>query len=255
MSVDRIISTIALGLAGMSICMMFTKNYYILCASFIMVCIVVIIMYRVERALKDSQGEFLNKCFFYFSKNKDKYIERYEEACYQYLSKNEMEYSKKVDVISKGNNLDKIEQKYSWSSYSGGIKVEPMYSEQEINFLAAQNVWTRFEILFNKRLAKKEVISTGFRVVGLVDGLGISKPFLSLSTDNKVQERKMIVKIPRELKPLNCKFEIYLGGPSGRVLKSEPLEYDKSIGGYQKSINYPRRGWTYSIIWEWEENG
>ncbi|MCM1127551.1 MAG: hypothetical protein NC429_13900 [Lachnospiraceae bacterium] len=165
-----------------------------------------------------------------------------------------MKYSKSVDIVSKVNNLDRFEDKYSWSSYGKDIKVEPISSEHEINYLAAQNVWTRFEILFNKRLAKKEAINTGFKINKLVDELGIAKPFLSLSTYGKVKERKMVVIILQNLEPKNGKFEIYLGGQAGKVLKSEPLEYDRTIGGYQKIIKYPRVGRTYSIVWEWKSS-
>ena len=254
MNVDRFITIIALGIAEVGLCMSLTNNRYILFGNFIGTCIIVVILYKIERALRDSQGEFLSKCAFYLSKTKDKFVIKYEEARYRYVTKNEMEYSKSVDIVSKVNNLDRIEEKYSWSSYGKNVKVEPMRVEHEINYLAAQNVWTRFEILFNKRLAKKELINTGFKVNGLVDELGIAKPFLSLSTYWKIKERKMVVIIPQNLEPQNGRFEIYLGGQAGKVLKSEPLEYDRTIGGYQKTIKYPRTGRTYSIVWEWKSS-
>lgn len=62
----------------------------------------------------------------------------------------------------------------------------------------------------------------------------------------------MTVIIPKELKPINAKFEIYKTSETGKIIKSEPIAYDERIRGFSLKIPYPRRGWTYAIVWDWE---
>lgn len=35
-----------------------------------------------------------------------------------------------------------------------------------------------------------------------------------------------------------------------REIFSEDLEYDNVVGGFTRSVNYPRKGWKYVIRWK-----
>lgn len=251
--VNKFIMLAGLSVAVTSFVFQYTKNVYILIAVFGGVYFGLWILLEIERYVHDSDGNFLNKFFYIFGKTTDKYIVEYVEACYEYINKNEMKYSKDLEIKSRVKDLKTYEDKYYWSSYCSSISLNAKYENQKINKLAAKNQWNIFEINLGRRCKKRELVKTGFEINGLKDELGIAKPFLSHRSDQKIKERIMTVIIPKELKPINAKFEIYKTDETGTVIKSEPLEYDERVGGFSKEISYPRKGWTYAIVWDWEE--
>ena len=204
-----------------------------------------------EKMLKDSPGKLLNMILYYITKNKNSFVVEYYEAKYVYLTKNQMEYYKSIDLRCCRNYLTKWTERFCWSSYSSDIKVQPICDGQKISFLPSKNFWTIFQIDLGERIRKHRRIRTGMKITGLKDDLGLAKPFLSLVTEKKIKERKMMVIIPKQLEPKNVRFEIYSSNTPENVIMGEPLEYNETIGGYEKTIKYPRKGWTYSIIWDW----
>lgn len=207
----------------------------------------------IEKKIVESQGQFINQCFYYLGKNEEPYKIEYVETCYKYLEKNKMEYSKKVELKPSVNNLSRYEEKFCWSSYSSDIDILPLYEGQKIINMASRNLWNILEIDLGDRYKKRDRVKTGMRIIGLNDKLGVARPFLSNKTEKKIKERMMIVEIPKGLKPINAKFEICPSGETGKVLRSEPLQYDNKIQGFSKLIRFPRKGWSYSIVWEWGE--
>lgn len=215
--------------------------------------IILYLISYIEKLIKKSKGDLLDKALYFITRNREPYLIDYTEAKYIYKSKNEMEYHKRVDLISRTNYLTRYPEKFCWSSYSSDIKVLPMETGQKINYMPSKNFWTIIDIEFNQRIKKRDTISSGMMVMDLKDEIGLSKPFLSLENDKKVKHRKMMVIIPKDLKPCNARFEVYPSHNQENIIKSEAIEYNEAIGGYEKSIPYPRKGRTYSIIWEWEK--
>ncbi len=253
MLIKKFITIAGFVLAIMSIVYQDIKQPYILFGLFVGLYLLIWMLMYVEKKIRDSQGEFINKCFYYLGKTEEPYIIEYVESCYEYIDRKEMAYTKKLELKSRVNNLHKYEDKFCWSSYSSSITINPLYPGQQINKLASKNLWSVLEIGFGERCKKGKSITTGMKIVGLKDEMGIAKPFLSHRSDKKIKERVMTVKIPKELIPINAKYEIYKTSATGKVIKSEPLEYDNSISGYSKRITFPRKGWTYAIVWEWGE--
>lgn len=251
--VKKFIMLAGFSFAVTSFVFQYTKKIYILAAVFVGVYLSLWLLLELERYIRDSDGNLLNKFFYIFGKTTDEYIVEYSEAFYEYISKNEMKYSKDLEIKSRIKDLRIYEDKFFWSSYSPYISVNAKYDDQKLSNLTSKNQWSTFEINLGRRYKRKELVKTGFEIEGLKDDLGIAKPFLSLRSDKKIKERIMTVIIPKELNPINAKFEIYKTDETGTVIKSESLAYDEKIRGFSVKIPYPRRGWTYTIVWSWGE--
>lgn len=251
--VKKFITLAGFAIAVTSLVFQFTKNIYILCAVFGGTILILLLLIKIEKYIHDSNGNFLNKFFYCFGRSTDQYTIEYSESFYEYISKNEMKYSKDMEIKSHINDLRVCEDNFCWSSYSSSISINAKYENQKINNLASKNLWNVFEINLGQRYKKGELVKTGFEVTGLIDDLGISKPFLSLRSEKKLKERVMTVIIPKDLHPIEAKFEIYKTNETGKVIKSESLAYDEQKKGFSVKIPYPRRGWTYAIVWEWGE--
>lgn len=251
--VKKFITLAGFSFAVTSFVFQYTKNIYILFTVFLGVYISLWILLELERYIHNSDKNIINKFYYIFGRTTDKYIIEYSESYYEYISKNEMKYSKDLELISRTKDLRTYEDKFFWSSYNSSISINAKYDNQKINKLTPRHQWSRFEINLGQRYKKRDPVKTGFEINGLKDDLGIAKPFLSHRSDEKIKERYMAVIIPKELKPINAKFEIYKSHETGTVIKSEPLEYNDKIGGFSKEISYPRRSWTYAIVWDWEE--
>lgn len=254
MTVNRLCSALGLSLSVVALCACLTNKKIVWALAFVVTLILFYLLTKIEDYIRGSDGAVLNKILYYLPPNKQQYIITYAEAVYKYISKNEMTYSKHLEIKSKRNGLTGYEDKYNWSSYSKNIEVLPIYTEQTIKLLGHKDIWELYEVDFHKRLCKGETISTGAKITNLIDELGMAKPFLALSTENKIQERVMSVIIPQELKSKNAFFEVYPSNDYKKCIKRQPLTYDSNIGGYKRAISFPRQGWIYAIVWEWEEN-
>lgn len=248
---NKFMSIGAFSLAITAFVYQFTDDKIIWISVLVVSFLIAYLLSFLEKILTESQGAFLNWFLYHISKNRDPYIIEYSEAKYEYKSLNEMEYSKEIELISCKNHLKKYSEKFCWSSYSKDITILPIYEGQTINYLPSKNFWTLFEIDLGRRLRKRQTETTGMKIIGLKDDLGLAKPFLSIFNERKTKESKLVVIIPEELHPQNARFEICQGNNSDNVIKRSLLEYNESIGGYEMSVKYPRKGWTYSIIWDW----
>lgn len=253
MTMNRIGSSLSLALAVAALCACLTDKKMAWLFAFLFTFVLFSVLVKIENKLRNSDGEILNKILYYVGKNNQAYVVNYAEIKYRYISKSEMLFEKDLNIRPTKKQLGKYEDKYNWSAYCKDIKLQPKYQEQEIKILGHKNIWNRFEIEFHRRVGKKDTIDTGVVISNLNDELGISQPFLSLVTEEKIKERVMKVIIPPELKSKNAKFEIYPSNNNKKIIKREDLPYDNEVGGYKKENFYPRQGWIYSITWEWEE--
>lgn len=251
--VKKFIMLAGFSIAVTSFTFQYTKDIHVLIAVFVVVYLILWLLLEIEKHIRDSSGYVINRFFYLFSRTNDKYTIEYVETFYEFISKKEMVYSKDIEIKSCVNDLKAYEDKLCWSSYSSSFAIVPKYENHTINHLASRHQWNVFEIDLGQRYKKRKTVKTGYKVTGLIDELGIAKPFLSHRTEKKVKERIMTVIIPKELKPINAKFEIYKSNETGKIIKSEPIEYDERIKGFSKKILYPRRECTYAIVWEWGE--
>lgn len=251
--IKKFIMLAGFSMAIVSFIFQYTKNIYILGAVFAAVYLLLWVLLEIENRIRNSEGNFFNKFFYYFGRTTEDYIIEYAESCYEYIGMQEMQYSLDLELKSCVNNLRTYEDKFCWSAYGSSISVTPRHDKQTINMLAPRNLWNAFEIDLGQRYKKRDIIKTGFNVINLKDELGVAKPFLSHKSDSKIKERIMTVKIPEELNPVNARFEICKTSETGKAIKSELLTYNNKIKGFSKHILYPRKGWTYTISWEWKD--
>ena len=248
---NKFLTITAFSLAITSFIYQFTDNKLILLICLIGSIVLIYFLSWIEKMAKNFPGEIMSAILYYITKNRNSYVIEYSEAKYVYLNKNEMEYYKSMDLRCCKSYLNKWIEKFCWTSYSSEIRVNPINDHQSISFLPSKNYWTIFQIDFGERIRKRERITTGMKITGLKDDLGLAKPFLSLVNDKKIKERKLMVIIPKWMEPKNPRFEIYESNNPTKIIKTESLSYDEVLGGYEKTVKYPRKGWTYSIIWNW----
>lgn len=249
----RFFSGISLGLGAtaMSACITNDKGVWVLVGIGTLVFYYGLMLF--EDRMLASDGAFINRLLYYLTKNERPYIMKYVEVEYKYISKQEMMYSKRMALKAVGEGITKYIDKYCWSSHGDDVKVEALDDSHTVKILRRRQVWDMLEIDFHDRFSRGQVVNTGMKMTNMIDKLGIAQPFLTLMTSCKIKERKMKVIIPKELKSCHAKFIVYPENNHEKIIKKENLEYNDEIGGYSKVVPYPRQGWVYSIVWEWEE--
>ena len=62
----------------------------------------------------------------------------------------------------------------------------------------------------------------------------------------------MTVVFPENSTPTNGKFSVYADGlrSSDAMVSSDDLVYNEGDRTFEKTIDYPRKGWRYVITWE-----
>ncbi len=60
----------------------------------------------------------------------------------------------------------------------------------------------------------------------------------------------LTIKIPKSYNITKAEFSAFLPKDDETDIINEELAYDDNIGGFQKKILHPRKGWVYAINWQ-----
>lgn len=254
MNTFYIITFISYILAILSIVTQFTKNVATIMFIFFLSVMFFVLCYFIERKLRKTNSSISNRILYYLSIPTQDYYYIYEKLTYTYFDYYKMEFESS-DFIKSLTERDDISGRYKWSSFSDYIQLEAIRSNQLIAKEWKLYGYSHYTVKLDKMYKKGEVISTGFRIKNLIDTLKISEPFLAIDIKNKMKKLELIVEMNGNLKAINARFQVFNSDKLYfNPIVDETLEktHENNTYYFKKTIPYPRKGWSYAIVWEWE---
>lgn len=205
--------------------------------------------YRLEHYIRTNGNDILNKFMYFMTKNENNYNIVNKHSIYTCLDNNSYTFVKKLEIEPRIGDLDRINERFSWSAPSAGCIINPTESTHRINTIWQQESWTCFSIYFNKVCEKRKTYCVGSEITNLIDKTNSAVPFLSNTIDRKTKCITLEVVFPKDSHPDKAKFEIFSSNCGINSNYEEEISYDRDIGGFKKVVHYPRKGWRYVISW------
>ncbi len=246
----RIIAAVSLWLAVVSFAYMFTDDMVASCLYGTVSVIAIIVGYWLEALFKTKGNDSVNKIIYYLTPSDKRYNLISKRFTYSYLGNNEYAFKKEYELYPTCNDLDRMNDRFSWSAPSSEAAIKPTISTHEINDKAQKDMWTYFTVYFNESCRKHIPYKAGALIDNLVDTANVAVPYLSAKITRKTKRADLVIKIPQSMNPRNCKFKIYSSKNDEDEIYSMDLEYDASVGGYSRTVEFPRKGWMYVISWD-----
>ena len=244
-----VVTIIAFGLSVASLVVYFTSLWWVAVLCLVGTILISSIGFIIERKIKTHGGTVLNRLFYSFSRSDKKFNIESAELTYSCLDGKKYISTRSFRVKSKKKDLRNIEEKFCWSAPSFSAKIEALENGHSIKGVHKEEIWTHYLTDFGCVYPKNEIIKTGSKITNLVDPNDEAVPFLSFNTYKKTKLVVLTVLFPETKKPKgDAEFKIKVGAKE--VGKPIRIPYDKSLGGFTKTIEYPRKGWTYLLSWE-----
>lgn len=229
---------------------MFNADIYSSCVTGLIVLAISIIGFSLENRAPYYWNSKLNKFLFYVSRNDREYNVECKEYIYTRLSDKEYKYERLATICPTCNNLDRVQERFSWSAPSNGVKISALDQKHEIAAIRQQELWTYYSIYFHQTFRKKEIVKTGSVVHNLIDQNNQAVPFLSVTVDRKTRLLVMRVHFENDNPPQRALFKIYSSKNPSKEIYSEDLQYDNVIKGFSRTVDFPRQNGKYTIIWQ-----
>lgn len=245
----RTLTVISVILAVPSFVHIYVSDLFVVYASAVAALIVILIGFWIENRIKTNGNDILNRLIYYLTKGDKKYIIESKNVTYVCNADDTYEFGKKYEIYPTCNDLDRIDDRFSWSAPSTGMEITPSEEGHAINQIWQQDMWTRFCIYFGQSCKKHKLYTTGALISKLNDQNKLAVPFLANTIDRKTKRLTMIVKVPKELVLGEGKLKVYSVKNKTREIISEDLAYDDNVEGFTRIVNYPRKGWKYVIYW------
>ena len=183
------------------------------------------------------------------TKNEKNYNIVHKHSIYTYLGNDTYMFEKKYKIQPRKNDLDRMNDRFSWSAPSAGYVASPTESNHKINKTWQQDSWTCFSIYFNEVCKKYKTYTAGSKITNLIDATNSAVPFLSNTIDKKTKCITLEVVFPKDEHPQKAKFEVFSSDCGENSTFETDLAYDSEIGGFKQIVHYPRKGWKYVISW------
>lgn len=250
---NKLITIISFALAIASFVDMFFDNLLYSCIAGIFAFILISFGFWIETKIRNYGNDLINQIIYMLSPNEKDYNIISKHFTYECLPNNEYKFTKHYVIKPKCNNLDRINDRFSWSAPSQGAKIDACEKTHEVNSVWQQDMWTYYSIYFNKLCEKNKPYNVGGVVSNLIDTNQVAYPYISSVNNKKTKSVSLVVKIPKDIKPVNAQLKVYSPKKNDVEVKTEELQYDDTIQGFSKTIFYPRKGWKYVISWKLEK--
>lgn len=245
----KIITYFTVGTSAFAITFGFERN---VCLS-ILVCILCILLafcgFKIEAYIKANGNDMLNRLIYFFTRNEKKYNIIHKHITYNCLGNNRYSFEKKYEIFPIIKDLDRFNDRFCWSAPSAGCHIEARLPHT-INRVWQQEMWTCYTVFFNEMPPKRKSYSVTSSVADLVDTTCCVVPYLSNTVDKKTQCTTLIVTFPPNEHPATAKFAVFSAKAGMDPNYEESLEYDEAVGGFKRTVHYPRKGWRYVISWD-----
>lgn len=205
-------------------------------------------VFLVEKA----NNIFSGRLFYFFTKS-GPYTVEHKKTVYQLFTKHDMQLEKYYQLKVCSGDLSTFEDRFLWMG-EGEVNISSLLPPQKVGSIWKNNLWTLYSIELGRVYTKKKIVETGAIVTGLHAKNSNEFLFLSTGVYHKMKKLTLFAKIPENLNPTRGEFAIYRNNDDGGdYIYSEPLEYNNSVGGFMKDIDWPRKGRRYVIRWSFED--
>lgn len=206
--------------------------------------------FKIETYIKANGNEILNRIIYLLTKNEKKYNVLHKHIIYSYLGNDQYTFEKKYEISPMVRDLDRVNDRFSWSVSSAGCDIMATNAGHTINKVWQQEMWTCYTIYLNEIPVKCKPYNVGSLISNLVDTTHSVVPYLSNTVDKKTKCTTLVVKFPKDDHPELAKFEVFSSKAGMDSNYEENLAYDDGVGGFTRTVRYPRKGWRYVISWE-----
>ena len=160
-----------------------------------------------------------------------------------------LECSRELIIQSNKKNLDRILDKYLWTGKNPASIPETGKNIQSIMPLAKKpGIWNFYEILFYKRIDKKEQINIAYKWPEIKDCKS-SSPFVSMPTEVPTKKLTFNIDLGSEYANQKLILEEYRSIDSDIVLSKN--EYRMDENGKCTIEIYPKRFRYHIVSWNW----
>lgn len=188
---------------------MFNSDLYISCAVGFIAFMLSMVGFSVENRAPYYWNAKLNKLLYYLSKDDREYNVDCKEQIYTRLSETEYKCEKVNIIRPTCNNLDRMQDRFSWSASSSGAKISAMDIQHEITAIRQQELWTYYSIYFHQIYEKRKAVRVGSIIHNLLDPDGQAVPFLSVTVDRKTKLLVMRVRFENDRHSESAMFKIF----------------------------------------------
>lgn len=173
-----------------------------------------------------------------------------KEISYEYKDKTHITYRKKCLLKSLRDNLDAYYDKYHWTGL-GKIHVKSAVREHQYRETMKKNIWSCYEIRFQKSLKRGEEIETEL-IFDLEDVNNKAVPFMSATIEEPTDLLVMSVSFPDSLglREATCETSSSIGARSPFISKTVPINRNGQVNW---SIRKPKLLYHYEIRWIFPE--
>lgn len=174
-----------------------------------------------------------------------------KEISYEYKDKTHITYRKKCLLRSLRDNLDVYYDKYHWTGL-GRINVKSAIKEHHYRETVKKNIWSCYEIRFQKSLKRGEEIETEL-IFDLEDIDNKAVPFISATIEEPTDLLVMSVSLPDSLgvREATCETSSSIGARRPFLSKTVPINRN---GQANWSIKKPKLLHHYEIRWVFPED-
>lgn len=248
---ERVLTALSMGLGVGSFVYSFAGNIYTSLLFCALTIILICVSFFIESEIKAHGNDFVNKLMYYISRDEYRYNIENERCTYSYLGNGEYECEKRISIKLNANDVDYIEERYSWTSDSKSANLLTVNSNDNISHIHKDGLWTCYTIDLGGIRNRNEVYQTGSKITNLIDPNGEALPFYSTYVTKKTKVLIITVKFPKDQLPSNDVYFHSKPTDDSKAISTKPeiLEYDATRGGYSKTVHFPRKGWQYVISW------
>ena len=247
MNILMIILTSAIAVASLGYALNPTNLTLILC--FVITSLVVSLGLWIDYKIKRNGNALLRRIAYFFTKKDDDYDFEQVQCVYSCLGNAVYSSKQIVELKSNKNDLQGFDGRYRWSAPSSMAIVEATEPGQSIKGMHQEDDWMHYTVDFGKVCKKGKTIRSGSAIKNLQDDANQACPFLSYTIQRKTKQLIMCVEFPNGSEANgDVVFKVTAYGK--QIGDNQTLRYNTKVGGYTKTVEYPRKGWRYVISWE-----
>lgn len=246
---NKIVTYFSVGTAAFALAFGFEKNLFVATLVAMGCVLLTALGYKLESYIKTNGNQLLDHIVYWFTKSDEIYNIKNKQSTYTYNGNDSYTFRKNYEIIPTINDLDRMDDRFSWSAPSAGCDIDSTESKHSIKTVWQREFWTCFSIYFNEECKKRKPYKVGSVVSNLVDADHTAVPFLSNTIDRKTKCLTLVVVFPKDCHPATAKFNVFPSDTSLNSIAEEDLAYDDVIGGFKRIIHYPRKRWRYVISW------
>lgn len=248
---NKLFTIIATALSAAAFIYIYVPNIFVVSVVAVIVFVVACFLFWLEQFVSQNGSKIVSFLLFHITKD-GRYRFDEKDIKYSRIGDEEWEFKKTYRIESRCKALYEYEDRFLWSADSDQCSINALERGQSIGRIREEGNWTFYAVKFDRSVSKGSIVDTGAIITNLKAKPEAVKPFLSCRVAEKTKRLRMTVVFPENSTPTNGKFSVYADGlrSSDAMVSSDDLVYNEGDRTFEKTIDYPRKGWRYVITWE-----